>query len=71
VDDEIARMVAERYDYVLKRLRGERGLLDTIAVRLLELETLDQAEFNRLLGGGAATEVETERAEERKPEVAG
>jgi cell division protease FtsH len=71
VDDEIARIVAERYDYVLKRLRGERGLLDTIAGRLLELETLDQAEFNRLLGDGAATEAESERAEERKPEVAG
>jgi cell division protease FtsH len=51
VDDEIARIVAERYDFVLERLRGERGRLDAIAERLLELETLDQAEFDRLLAG--------------------
>jgi cell division protease FtsH len=45
VDDEIARMVAERYDRVLETLRGKRPLLDTVAERLLEKETLDEAEF--------------------------
>jgi cell division protease FtsH len=45
VDDEIARMVAERYDFVLSLLRGERALLDSISERLLEKETLDEAEF--------------------------
>jgi cell division protease FtsH len=49
VDDEIARMVAERYDRVLEMLRHERGLLDQIAERLLEKETLDENEFASLL----------------------
>jgi len=49
VDEEIARMVAERYDLVLVLLRGRRELLDTIAERLLEKETLDEAEFSALL----------------------
>ena len=49
VDDEIARIVAERYDYVAGKLRDARKLLDSIAERLLELETLDQTEFYKLL----------------------
>jgi cell division protease FtsH len=54
VDEEIARIVAERYDFVLGKLRGKRPLLDEMAARLLELETLDQAEFDRILAGGDA-----------------
>jgi cell division protease FtsH len=50
VDGEIARMVAERYDSVLEKLRGERGLLDAIAEKLLEKETLDEAEFAAMIG---------------------
>jgi len=49
VDDEIARIVADRYDYVLGRLRSERALLDAIAEELLEKETLDEAEFAQLM----------------------
>jgi cell division protease FtsH len=54
VDDEIARMVAERYDRVLVMLRGERERLDAIAEKLLEKETLDEAEFAALLGANEA-----------------
>jgi cell division protease FtsH len=49
VDEEIARMVAERYDRVLGILRSKRGLLDLVAERLLEKETLDEAEFAALV----------------------
>jgi cell division protease FtsH len=52
VDGEIARMVAERYDSVLEKLRGERVLLDTIAEKLLEKETLDEGEFAAMIGAG-------------------
>jgi cell division protease FtsH len=52
VDEEIARIVAERYDYVLGLLRGKRELLDRIGERLLETETLDEAEFAGMLGRG-------------------
>ncbi len=54
VDDEIARMVAERYDRVLEMLRGERGLLDAISERLLETETLDETEFAALMAARSA-----------------
>jgi cell division protease FtsH len=53
VDDEIARIVAERYDFVLSKLRGEHDLLSRVAERLLETETIDQPEFVRLIGGEA------------------
>ncbi len=52
VDDEIARMLADRYDSVLERLRGERALLEEIAGRLLEKETLEEAEFAALIRVG-------------------
>jgi cell division protease FtsH len=54
VDDEIARMVAERYDLVLARLRGDRALLEKVAERLLEKETIDESEFKELVGASPA-----------------
>ena len=51
VDEEIARIVAERYDFVLASLRGKKSLLDAIAERLLEKETLDEAEFSQMMHG--------------------
>jgi cell division protease FtsH len=54
VDDEIARIVADRYDRVLEMLRGKRSLLDAIAERLLEKETLDESEFAQMMKAGAS-----------------
>ena len=51
VDEEIARILAERYDSVLASLRGKKSLLDAIAERLLEKETLDEAEFSQMMHG--------------------
>ena len=51
VDEEIARIVAERYDSVLASLRGKKSLLEAIAERLLEKETLDEAEFSQMMHG--------------------
>jgi cell division protease FtsH len=51
VDDEIARIVAARYDLVVEKLRTKRELLDKIAEKLLETETIDEAEFVALLKG--------------------
>jgi cell division protease FtsH len=67
VDDEIARIVAGRYDYALGKLRGMRALLDSMAGRLLELETLDQAEFERLLGAADAGTAGTAPPETETP----
>jgi len=54
IDDEIARIVSERYERVLEKLRSGRSLLDTVAERLLEQETLEQVEFEGLVAGSGA-----------------
>ena len=49
VDEEIARMVETQYVGVKESLRNNRSLLDTVAEKLLEKETLDEKEFKALL----------------------
>lgn len=45
IDDEIARIMNERYNYVIKLLKTHKDLVEVIANRLLEVETLDSKEF--------------------------
>ncbi len=49
VDDEIARIVAERYDGVVSLLKAHRPLLDGVAERLLEKEVIEEAEFSSMV----------------------
>ena len=49
IDDEIARMMDERYQFVLNLLKGHRDLLEYIAQRLLEHETMDGKEFENIV----------------------
>ncbi len=51
VDEEIARIMNERYDYVLKLLRKHKGLIDFIANRLMEVETIEGKEFYEIVNG--------------------
>ncbi|MBR5400491.1 MAG: ATP-dependent zinc metalloprotease FtsH [Treponema sp.] len=51
VDEEIARIMNERYDYVLKLLRKHKGLIDYIANRLMEVETIEGKEFYEIVNG--------------------
>ncbi|HRY81181.1 MAG TPA: ATP-dependent zinc metalloprotease FtsH [Spirochaetia bacterium] len=50
VDDEVAKIIAERYALALKTLRDRKALLDTVSAELLEKETLDAARFRELVG---------------------
>ncbi|NLJ45495.1 MAG: ATP-dependent zinc metalloprotease FtsH [Treponema sp.] len=50
VDDEVAKIIAERYALALKTLKERRDLLDTVSGELLEKETLDAARFRELVG---------------------
>ncbi|MDR0878199.1 MAG: ATP-dependent zinc metalloprotease FtsH [Treponema sp.] len=50
IDEEIARMVEQRYNLVRERLMESKSLLDKIAELLLEKESLDEKEFKALLG---------------------
>ncbi|MCR5725186.1 MAG: ATP-dependent zinc metalloprotease FtsH [Treponema sp.] len=51
IDDEIARIMAERYENAVRLLTEKRTLLDYIANRLLEEETMYAAEFNDIIKG--------------------
>ncbi|GHV86136.1 ATP-dependent zinc metalloprotease FtsH [Spirochaetia bacterium] len=53
VDDEIARMVEERFRLVKEKLAEKRALLDKVAGVLIEKETLDEKEFNSLVNDPA------------------
>ena len=50
VDEEITRVIAQRYDRAVKFLGEKRETVERIARRLLEVETIDEAEFKKLLG---------------------
>jgi len=49
IDEEIARMVDQRYAASKEKLDGNRPLLEKIASILLEKETLDEKEFKTLM----------------------
>ena len=51
IDEEIARIMNERYNYVLKLLKSHKELLDYIANRLVEIETMDGKEFYEIVKG--------------------
>ena len=49
VDEEIARVMEERYQAVLKTLKKHGSLLEYIAKRLLEKETMEGKEFQEII----------------------
>lgn len=51
IDEEIARIMNERYNYVVKLLSKHKELLDYIANRLVEIETMDGKEFYEIVKG--------------------
>lgn len=48
VDDEIARVIHERYEHAVELLRSKKAMLEKIAATLLEKEVIDEPEFNVL-----------------------
>jgi cell division protease FtsH len=51
VDEEISRIIANRYDHVLTLLSSHKDLLKQMANILLEKEIIDEAEFAALTSG--------------------
>ncbi len=49
IDEEIARIMDERYNHVLDLLRSKKDLLEYISNRLIEIETMDSKEFNEII----------------------
>jgi len=70
IDDEIARIMNERYTHVLKLLTQHKDLLEYIAKRLLEKETMEGKEFEDIVKAESHCEELTaeagKKAEERK-----
>ncbi|MDR1306659.1 MAG: ATP-dependent zinc metalloprotease FtsH [Treponema sp.] len=54
IDEEIARVVEERFVQVRELLTGKRELLDRVSAVLQEKETLDEKEFNALVRGSGS-----------------
>ncbi len=51
IDEEIARIMEERYKFVVKLLSSHKELLEYIANRLVEIETMDGKEFYEIVKG--------------------
>ncbi len=51
IDEEIARVMDERYKFVVKLLKQHKDLLEYIANRLVEVETMDGKEFYEIVKG--------------------
>lgn len=71
VDEEIARIMDERYAHVRSLMEEHKDLLNFIANRLLEIETMDGKEFYEIVKGEAhCRELAQQAAEnaENKPE---
>lgn len=49
IDEEIARIMEERYSHVVKLLKQHKDVLELIAKRLLEKETVDGKEFAEII----------------------
>jgi cell division protease FtsH len=51
IDEELSRILRERYDEAMRLLRDHRAILDRIADALLERESLDGADLALLVEG--------------------
>ena len=80
IDEEIARIMDERYKFVVKLLKQHKDLLEYIANRLIEVETMDGKEFYEIVKGeqhckeltenaGKTEKSETKKTEESAEEV--
>ena len=49
IDEEIARVMNERYEHVIKLLKQHKDVLELIADKLLEKETVDGKEFAEII----------------------
>ncbi len=49
IDDEVSRIMTEAYKRAEEAITTHRGLLDVIAKRLIEVETIEREEFDKIL----------------------
>ena len=51
IDQEVSRFIQEAYDTAEKIITGKKNILEKISKTLLEKETIEQEEFEELVGG--------------------
>ena len=69
IDNEIASIMEERYQYVLKLLEDHKPLLEFISTRLKEKETMDGKEFYDIVNGAKhCAEITAQEENEEKSE---
>jgi cell division protease FtsH len=69
IDEEIARIMDERYTFVKNLLSEHKDLLEFIASRLLEIETMEGKEFYDIVNGAKHCQKLTENTvQESLPE---
>lgn len=67
IDEEIARIVNERYKHVLEIIKKHKALAEYIANRLLEIETMDGNEFYEIVNAEKhCAELEDKSKESKK-----
>src|SRR6266571_1302873 len=67
IDDEIRRIIEEAHDHATRVLKEHSDELHRISGILIERETIDKDQFERLLAGEAEEAVFTEEAPARQP----
>jgi cell division protease FtsH len=70
IDDEIRRIIEEAHDTATQVLRDHMDELHRVSMILIERETIDKNQFERLLAGEAAESVFPEETPETAPEPA-
>lgn len=69
VDEEIAKIMDERYNHVLKTLESHKNLLEYISDRLMQIETMEGKEFYEIVKGEQhCAELESKAKTENKAE---
>jgi len=63
IDDEVARFINEAQEMAIKSLQQRRKLLDKVATRLIEKETIEKEEYEALIGDARA---ESEKSLKKK-----
>ncbi len=67
IDTQVRKIITEEYERVRDVLTQHREALDTVAERLLEVETIDRAEFLELIGAPPDEADEEEEPKADKP----
>jgi cell division protease FtsH len=70
IDDEIRRIIEEAHDTATQVLREHMDDLHRVSMILIERETIDKEQFERLLAGESETSVFPDEVPESAPEPA-